>query len=79
MKLQQIQKAFQPLIDAKGRRKLSMRITDLKEYDETKFSPELQNYIMCRQEIQVNLTRLNMEIEKINGKMGAAPEVEPAI
>jgi|TARA_B100001094_G_C17525819_1_gene482268 uncharacterized protein YifN (PemK superfamily) len=39
---------------------------DGKEYDETKFSPELQNYIMCRQEIQVNLTRLNMEIEKIN-------------
>jgi len=33
---QKIQKAFQPLIDAKGKRKLSMRITDLKEYDETK-------------------------------------------
>ena len=39
---------------------------DGKEYDETKFSPELQNYILYRQEIQVNLTRLNMEIEKIN-------------
>ena len=33
---QKIQKAFQPLLDAKGRRKLSMRITDLKEFDETK-------------------------------------------
>ena len=34
------------------------------EYDETKFSPELQNYITVRQEIQVNKTRLELEIEK---------------
>ena len=31
-------------------------IIDGKEYDETKFSPELQNYLV-RQEIQVNATR----------------------
>ena len=31
-----VNKAFQPLIDAKGKRKLSIRITDLKEFDETK-------------------------------------------
>ena len=31
-----VDKAFQPLIDAKGKRKLSIRITDLKEFDETK-------------------------------------------
>ena len=36
------------------------------EYDETKFSPELQNYITVRQEIQVNKTRLELEIEKID-------------
>jgi hypothetical protein len=33
---QKIQKAFQPLIDAKGKRKLLMKITDLKEFEETK-------------------------------------------
>ena len=33
---QAIEKAFKPLIDAKGKRKLSIRITDLKEFDETK-------------------------------------------
>ena len=30
---------------------------DGKEFDETKFSPELQNYLVVRQEIQVNKTR----------------------
>ena len=30
---------------------------DGKEYDETKFSPDLQNYLVVRQEIQVNATR----------------------
>tara|TARA_B100000003_G_C10903480_1_gene360254 strand:- start:889 stop:1089 length:201 start_codon:yes stop_codon:yes gene_type:complete len=39
---------------------------DGKEYDETKFSPELQNYLVVRQEIQVNKTRLTLEIEKID-------------
>tara|TARA_B100001939_G_scaffold336582_1_gene339845 strand:- start:312 stop:506 length:195 start_codon:yes stop_codon:yes gene_type:complete len=39
---------------------------DGKEYDETKFSPELQNYITVRQELQVSKTRLTMEIEKVD-------------
>jgi hypothetical protein len=33
---QAVEKAFKPLIDAKGKRKLSIRVTDLKEFDETK-------------------------------------------
>ena len=37
---------------------------DGKEYDEKKFSPELQNYIVSRQELQASRTRLNLEIEK---------------
>ena len=42
-----------------------MTITiDGKEYDEKKFSPELQNYIVSRQELQASRTRLNLEIEK---------------
>tara|TARA_B100001057_G_C22763902_1_gene916957 strand:- start:744 stop:935 length:192 start_codon:yes stop_codon:yes gene_type:complete len=42
-----------------------MTITiDGKEYDEQKFSPELQNYIVSRQELQTSKTRLNLEIEK---------------
>ena len=36
---------------------------DGKEYDEQKFSPELQNYIAVRQEIQVSKTRHLIEIE----------------
>jgi|TARA_B100001094_G_C18132947_1_gene773336 hypothetical protein len=39
---------------------------DGKEFDETKFSPELQNYLVVRQEIQVNKTRHTLEIEKID-------------
>ena len=39
---------------------------DGKEYDETKFSPELQNYIAIRQEIQISKTRHLIEIEKID-------------
>ena len=39
---------------------------DGKEYDEQKFSPELQNYIAVRQEIQVSKTRHLIEIEKID-------------
>ena len=38
---------------------------DGKQYDETKFSPELQNYLVVRQEIQVNATRHKLEVEKI--------------
>ena len=42
-----------------------MTITiDGKEYDEKKFSPELQNYIVSRQELHNSKTRLNLEIEK---------------
>jgi len=37
-----------------------------KEYDETKFSDKLKNYIIARQEIQNNKTRLLIEIEKID-------------
>ena len=39
---------------------------DGKEYDVSKFSPELQNYLVVRQEIQVNKTRHTLEIEKID-------------
>jgi len=39
---------------------------DGKEYDESKFSPELQNYLTVRQEIQVGRTRHMVEIEKID-------------
>ena len=39
---------------------------DGKQYDETKFSPELQNYLVIRQEIQVNATRHKNDLtEKI--------------
>ena len=42
-----------------------MTITiDGKDYDEKKFRPELQNYIVSRQELQTSKTRLNVEIEK---------------
>lgn len=41
-------------------------VIDGKEFDESKFSPELRNYITSRQELQINLTKLNIEIEKIN-------------
>ena len=37
-----------------------------KEYDESKFSDKLRNYIIARQEIQANKTRLLVEIEKID-------------
>lgn len=35
------------------------------EYDETKFSPELQNYLTVRQEIQLSKIRHQLELEKI--------------
>ena len=39
---------------------------DGKEYDETQFSPELQNYLTVRQEIQLSKIRHNLELEKID-------------
>ena len=41
-------------------------VIDGQEYDDSKFSPELRNYITSRQELQVNKTRLNLELEKID-------------
>ena len=38
---------------------------DGKEYDVTKLSPELQNYLVVRQEIQASKVRHNLELEKI--------------
>ena len=40
-------------------------IIDGKEYDEKTFSPELQNYIVVRQELQVSKVRHDIELEKI--------------
>jgi hypothetical protein len=39
---------------------------DGKEYDVTKLSPELQNYLVVRQEIQASKVRHNIELEKID-------------
>ena len=41
-------------------------IIDGKTYDEKNFSPELQNYLAVRQEIQLSKIRHNIELEKIN-------------
>jgi hypothetical protein len=41
-------------------------IIDGKTYDEKTFSPELQNYIAVRQEIQLSKIRHNIELEKID-------------
>lgn len=44
-----------------------MAITiDGKNYDESKFSVDLRNYIIARQELQTSKTRHNIELEKIN-------------
>jgi len=40
-------------------------IIDGVEHDETKFSPELQNYLTVRQEIQLSKIRHTIELEKI--------------
>ena len=40
-------------------------IIDGKTYDEKNFSPELQNYLSVRQEIQLSRIRHNLELEKI--------------
>ena len=39
---------------------------DGKEFDVAKFSPELQNYLTVRQEIQLSKIRHNLELEKID-------------
>jgi len=38
---------------------------DGKEYEVAKLSPELQNYLVVRQEIQASKVRHNLELEKI--------------
>ena len=38
---------------------------DGKEFDVAKLSPELQNYLLVRQEIQASKVRHNLELEKI--------------
>ena len=40
-------------------------IIDGKTYDEKTFSPELQNYIVVSQELQVSKVRHDIELEKI--------------
>ena len=39
---------------------------DEKEFDVAKLSPELQNYLTVRQEIQLSKIRHNLELEKID-------------
>jgi len=39
---------------------------DGKDYDVAKMSPELQNYLVVRQEIQASKVRHNIELEKID-------------
>jgi hypothetical protein len=41
-------------------------IIDGKEYDIAKLTPELQNYLTVRQEIQLSKIRHNLELEKID-------------
>ena len=38
---------------------------DGKEFDVAKLSPDLQNYLVVRQEIQASKVRHNLELEKI--------------
>ena len=40
-------------------------IIDVKTYDETKFSPELQNYLTVRQEIQLSKIRHNIALKRL--------------
>ncbi len=54
-----VDKAFQPLIDAKSKRKLSIRITDLKEFDETKEGLSFKKIIKS---VQSNLPKGTREI-----------------
>ena len=41
-------------------------LIDGKEYEVSKLSPELQNYLTVRQEIQLSRIRHNIELEKID-------------
>ena len=54
-----INKAFQPLIDAKSKRKLSIRITDLKEFDQTKEGLSFKKIIKS---VQSNLPKGTTEV-----------------
>lgn len=54
-----VDKAFQPLIDAKSKRKLSIRITDLKEFDETKEGLSFKKIIKS---VQSNLPKGTTEV-----------------
>ncbi len=62
-----VDKAFQPLIDAKSKRKLSIRITDLKEFDETKEGLSFKKIIKS---VRSNLPKGTKEIsvEYVNRK-----------
>ena len=44
---------------------MSKVMIDGKEYDVAKLIPELQNYLVVRQEIQASKVRHNLELEKI--------------
>ena len=44
---------------------MNIVMIDGKEYDVAKLSPELQNYLVVRQEIQASKVRHNLELEKI--------------
>jgi len=56
---QAVEKAFKPLIDAKGKRKLSIRVTDLKEFDETKVGLSFKKIIKS---VQGNLPKGTTEV-----------------
>ena len=45
---------------------MSKVMIDGKEYEVAKLSPELQNYLVVRQEIQASRIRHNIELEKID-------------
>jgi len=64
---QAVEKAFKPLIDAKSKRKLSIRITDLKEFDETKEGLSFKKIIKS---VQTSLPKGTKEIsvEYVNRK-----------
>jgi len=44
---------------------MSSVMIDGKNYEVAKLSPELQNYLVVRQEIQASKVRHNLELEKI--------------
>jgi len=45
---------------------MSTVMIDGKDYEVAKLSPELQNYLVVRQEIQASKVRHNLELEKID-------------